>query len=59
MNEFERNRVLMELLLKLDKEGDQKSIDLIETFIVNETPSIKKSFELMLEAFKNTKMSMS
>lgn len=41
----------MALLIKLNKDNDVKSIELIKTFVENDTPSIKKSFEIMT---KNT-----
>jgi hypothetical protein len=49
MDEFERNKQLMLLLKKLHKENDLKSIELIKTFVEHDTPSIKKSFEIMTQ----------
>lgn len=51
MNEVERNKLLFLLLTKLVCEKDLLSIRLIQTFVVNDTDSIKKTFEIMSKNF--------
>ncbi len=46
MTEFGRNKALFLLLQKLIQEGDQESVDLIET-LVKDVPSLQKTFEIM------------
>ena len=48
MTERERCKRLYILLQKLYNENDADSIELIKTFVENDTPSIKKSYEIML-----------
>ena len=50
MNERERNKRLFLLLDKLVEIKDQKSIELIETWIENDTPAMKKSFSIVKDS---------
>ncbi len=50
MKETERNIRLMNLIEKLYLENDTESIELLKTFVDNDTPSIKKSFEIMTKS---------
>jgi len=50
MSERERNKRLFLLLDKLVGLKDQQSIELIETWIENDSPSMKKSFSLVKES---------
>lgn len=47
MKEIERNKRLFVLLNKLVINDDLKSIELIETWIENDSPSMKKSFQIV------------
>ena len=49
MKEVERNKRLMVLIQKLSSEEDIKSLELLKTFVDNDTDAIKKSFEIMLK----------
>jgi hypothetical protein len=50
MTERERNKRLFLLLDKLVGLKDQQSIELIETWIENDTPSMKKSFSIVKDS---------
>ena len=50
MDEVERNTRLFILLDKLVGLKDQQSIELIETWIENDTPSMKKSFSIVKDS---------
>jgi hypothetical protein len=50
MNEVERNKRLFLLLDKLVGLKDQESIELIETWIENDTPAMKKSFSIVKDS---------
>jgi len=50
MTERERNTRLFLLLDKLVGLKDQQSIELIETWIENDTPSMKKSFSIVKDS---------
>lgn len=47
LSEVERNTRLFMLLDKLVADKDIKSIELIKTWIENDTPSMKKSFDIV------------
>lgn len=47
--EVERNSQLIELITKLNKEGDFKSIALLGTLIKNDTKAMQFSFKIMTE----------
>jgi len=47
MNLVERNKQLFILIDKLMKAKDYDAIELIKTFVENDHPSIKKTFEIM------------
>ena len=47
MTERDRNYLLMQLLIKLHKENDGNTIELLRTMVENDTPAMKKSFEIM------------
>ena len=49
MTEKERNMRLCLLLQKLLIDKDLESIELIKTWIENDSPSMKKSFQIMIE----------
>lgn len=49
MDERERNKRLLLLLNKLLEDNDLKSIELIESMVINDTDSMKKSFEIMIK----------
>lgn len=49
MEERERNKRLLLLIEKLHKDNDISSIELLKTLIENDTPSMKKSFEIMTQ----------
>lgn len=49
MGERERNKRLLLLLNKLLNDNDLKSIELIESMIINDTDSMKMSFEIMIK----------
>ncbi len=49
MDEVIRNYRLMQLIQKLTKENDIEAIELLKTFVDNDTPAIKKSFEIMTQ----------
>lgn len=49
MKEKERNKRLMLLLIKLNNDGDTESIELLETMLKNDTPSMQKSFEVIMK----------
>jgi hypothetical protein len=50
MSERERNFRLFKLLIHLVNNKDLKSIELIETMIVNESPSMRRSFKIMKDS---------
>jgi hypothetical protein len=47
--ERERNKALMLLLDKLIAEKDIESIKLLESLVANDTPAMKKSYQIMTE----------
>lgn len=47
MNEKERNKRLIVLILKLQSQNDFNSLELLKSFCDNDTVSIKKTFELL------------
>ena len=47
MNEFDKNRELIRLLQKLDGDSDVRAIELLGILVANDTPSMKKTFELI------------
>ncbi len=47
ISEVERNKRLMLLLQDLITKNDSNSIELLRTMVVNDTPSMQKSFEIM------------
>lgn len=50
LSEVERNSRLMNLLIKLNQEKDFESIALLKTLVDNDTPAMKKSFQIMTES---------
>jgi len=56
MNEVERNTVLIELLQKLLNQNDYKSITLIRELLKDDTPAMKKSFEIVTSGRLNELM---
>jgi len=49
MGEIERNKRLFKLTAKLMQEEDLESLQLLETFLVNDTKSMRKSFEIVIQ----------
>ena len=49
MIERDRNYLLMQLLIKLHKENDGNTIELLRTMVENDTPAMKKSFQIMTQ----------
>jgi hypothetical protein len=49
MSERARNKSLMVLLSKLQNDGDLESIELLRTMVANDTESMKKSFEIVID----------
>lgn len=50
MSEKERCKRFMLLIQKLYKENDIENLELLETFSINDTSSIKKAFEIMTKS---------
>lgn len=50
MKEKDRNKLLMLLIIKLNKENDVNSLALLKTMVENDTPSMKNSFRIMMES---------
>jgi hypothetical protein len=53
MTEKERNVRLYILLLILIEEDRKEAIELIETFVKNDTEAIKKTFSIMTDIYLN------
>ena len=53
MEEIERNKRLILLLSDLKQKEDYASIELIKTLIEKDSPSMKKSFEIMTRDIRN------
>lgn len=49
MKEKDRNYRLMLLITKLHKENDKDSLELLKSMVDNDTPAMKKSFEIMTQ----------
>lgn len=49
MGEIERNKRLFKLVAKLMQEEDLESLQLLETLLVNDTNSMRKSFEIVTQ----------
>lgn len=58
LSERDRCKLLMELTMKLIKDNDINSLKLLSTFIENDTPSIKKGFELIMNGIPQEMISM-
>lgn len=51
MKETERNKRLFMLLQKLIQENEREFIELLQTMIEKETPSLKMTFKIMTEDY--------
>jgi len=50
MSEKERNKRFILLLMKLIDEKNFQYVELLETMVLNDHPSMKKSFDIMTES---------